>query len=35
MSKKLNIGSSTCHLNGWINLEYDENFWKNQKKLNH
>jgi SAM-dependent methyltransferase len=33
MSKKLNIGSSTCHLNGWINLEYDENCWEKSKKI--
>jgi len=24
---KLNIGSSSCHLDGWINLEYDESYW--------
>jgi len=25
---KLNIGSSSCHLNDWINLEYDEGYWR-------
>lgn len=25
---KLNIGSSSCHLDGWINLEYDEKYWR-------
>lgn len=25
---KLNIGSSSCHLDGWINLEYDEAYWR-------
>ncbi len=25
---KLNIGSSSVHLDGWINLEYDEIYWK-------
>ena len=28
---KLNIGSSSCHLDGWINLEYDEGYWKKHK----
>lgn len=25
---KLNVGSSSCHLNDWINLEFDENYWR-------
>lgn len=25
---KLNIGSSSVHMDGWINLEYDEHYWK-------
>ena len=25
---KINIGSSSCHLDGWLNLEYDESYWK-------
>jgi len=25
--QKLNIGSSTCHLNGWTNLEHDKRYW--------
>lgn len=25
---KLNIGSSSCHLDGWINLEYDVQYWR-------
>lgn len=28
---KLNIGSSSCHLDGWINLEYDETYWRQNK----
>jgi SAM-dependent methyltransferase len=28
---KLNIGSSSCHLDGWVNLEYDEQYWKKHK----
>ena len=28
---KLNIGSSSCHLDGWINLEYDEAYWRPNK----
>lgn len=28
---KLNIGSSSCHLDGWINLEYDESYWMKHK----
>lgn len=27
--KRLNIGSSSCHLTGWINLEYDKKYWDN------
>ena len=25
---KINIGSSSCHLDGWVNLEYDESYWR-------
>lgn len=28
---KLNIGSSSCHLTGWVNMEYDESYWKKHK----
>ena len=32
--KKLNIGPSNIHLNGWINMEYDEEYWLTAKKNN-
>jgi predicted SAM-dependent methyltransferase len=30
--KKLNIGSSVVHLNGWLNLEYNEQYWVDAQK---
>lgn len=29
ISKKLNIGSSSVHLTGWINMDYDKQYWDN------
>ena len=30
--KKLNVGSSCTHLTGWVNMEYDKDYWVKAQK---